>query len=327
MILKRLLWTSACCLFLVTSAWGGVEVKNKSQVKLGGAMGKVFGMFGGKAARDGIVTTSVVVGNRKLTRTEDTGQIIDLDEEKVYEVNWKKKSYRVMTFEEMRQQMEEAARKLEEQAGQANPEAADDQERQYEVDFELKESGQTRNINGYDCGEVVMTITIREKGKTLEDGGSVMTTHLWLSDDLEGLGEIEEFDRRFAEKMATTLLDSDQQMAMMGAMYPAIKEAFARFEVEKVNVQGSPVLSVITMESVAPKGQAVESSREESPGLGGMLGGLGRRLGRKKADEEPAAQSAPGRSLLMTINQEVVSVNPGAGPEAVALPAGFKQQK
>lgn len=328
MSLKKLLLGGGITLLLTLTAVAGVEVKNKSQMKFGGAVGKVVGLFGGKSAREGVVSTTVVAGNRKLTRTEDQGQIIDLDEEKIYEVNWKKKSYKVMTFEEMRRQMEEAARKLEQQSGDPAADGPGDRARQMEIDFQLEESGQTRQINGFECSEVVMTITIREQGKTLEEaGGTVMTSNLWLSDDLDALAEVQDFDRRYAEKMATTLLGSEQQMAAFTAMYPALKEAFSRFDAEKVNVQGSPVLTVMNVESVAPKGAAVESaqSEESSPGLGGLLGGFGKKLGKKKpAEEKGPAQ--PGRSSLMTVNDELLSVTTGVGPEATALPAGFKQQ-
>lgn len=324
---RRASWAAVCILLLSATGLAGVEIKEKSQVKFGGPLGKVMGLFGGKAAREGIVSTSAVVENRKLTRTEDQGQLIDLDEEKIYEINWKKKSYKVLTFEEMRRQMQEAAERMQEQSGEAGGEPEGDEQEgpQYEIDFDLQESGQSRNINGYDCREVVMTITIREKGKTLEDaGGTVMTTHLWLTGEIEELREVQDFDRRYAEKLGS-VLGTEAQVAAAAAMYPAVKEAFSRFAAEQVNVEGSPVLTTMTVESVAPKGQAVESSEEESgPSLGGLFGGLGKKLGKKKSKEE--APSQPGRATLMTIHNEVMSVNAGAGPEAVALPAGFKQQ-
>ena len=49
-------------------------------------------------------------------RTDQTEQIVDLKEEKVYNVDFKDKTYTVTTFAEMRRQMEEARKKAEEQA-------------------------------------------------------------------------------------------------------------------------------------------------------------------------------------------------------------------
>ena len=38
----------------------------------------------------------------------------------------------------------------------------------------MKETGQKKQIAGYDTHESVMTITVREKGKTLEEGGGLV---------------------------------------------------------------------------------------------------------------------------------------------------------
>ena len=48
-----------------------------------------------------------------------------------------------------------------------------------------------------------MKATVREKGKTLQQsGGLVLTTDTWLAPKIEALNEIQEFDRRYALKMA-----------------------------------------------------------------------------------------------------------------------------
>jgi len=61
-----------------------VKTEEKSVVKFEGFMGGVMGLFGGKAAKEGILSTVAVRGNRKATINDTTGEIIDLDEEKVY---------------------------------------------------------------------------------------------------------------------------------------------------------------------------------------------------------------------------------------------------
>ena len=44
-----------------------VKTREKTQIKFEGMLGRVVGMFGGKGARDGIVTSAAVKGNRKAT--------------------------------------------------------------------------------------------------------------------------------------------------------------------------------------------------------------------------------------------------------------------
>ena len=47
-----------------------------------------------------------------------------------------------------------------------------------------------------------MTITVREKGKTLEQsGGMVMTTDMWLAPKIAAMKDIADFDVRYAQKL------------------------------------------------------------------------------------------------------------------------------
>src|SRR5688572_25414428 len=89
-----------------------VRADEKSVVKLEGMLGRMVGLFGGRAARDGVTTTVIVKGDRKRTITDDRSQIIDLAEEKIYDIDTRDKSYRVTTFAQLRQQMEEARKKM-----------------------------------------------------------------------------------------------------------------------------------------------------------------------------------------------------------------------
>ena len=235
-------------------AHADVRVEEKTQLKFGGALGRMMNMFGGRATRDGVVTTVSVKGDRKATRTDQTAQIIDLAEEKIYDVDYRGKSYKVTTFAEMRRQLQEAQRKATEQAakdGSAGKESGTPQQ-QVDVDFNLKESGQRRAVNGFDAREVVMTVTTREKGSTLEQsGGLVLTSNSWLAPRIAGMNELADFERRYAEKLALpTMLDA-QQMAAMMAMYPMLGDAMQRFRAENVNLDGTPVLTVMTVDAVA----------------------------------------------------------------------------
>src|SRR5262245_5586475 len=97
-----------------------VRTDEKSKFSLGGAMGKIVNFFGGKAAKEGITSTVAVKGERKITFNDTTGQIVDLGEEKIYDLDLKKKTYKVTTFAELRRQMEEARRKAEDEARKAS---------------------------------------------------------------------------------------------------------------------------------------------------------------------------------------------------------------
>jgi len=315
----------------LTAAFGAVEKKEKTQFKMGGFAGKLMGMFGGKAAKEGIISTVAVVGDKKLTRTDDTGEIIDLAEEKVFRVDWKKKTYTVMTFDELRKQMQDAAKSMQEASGEKPKEESDQPKKEYEVDFELKETGQTKNINGFDTREILMVLTTREKGKTLEEGGGmVMTSNIWMTKEIEGTKEIADFDRRYAEKIFGGEFGANAGMvAAMAAMYPGLKESMSKFEAEKVNMDGTPVLTTMKIESVVSKEQmqsAKEQGGSEESESSGLVGGFMKKFGKKKQQPEEAA-AAPGRTTVMTTTNELMSMTGGVGADVVTLPADFKLKK
>ena len=88
---------------LLVSAGLSADVRSDQRVKfqLGGAIGKLVNMFGGKGAREGVTSMVAVKGNRKATMSDTTGQIIDLTEEKIYDLDVKSKSYKVTTFAQL----------------------------------------------------------------------------------------------------------------------------------------------------------------------------------------------------------------------------------
>jgi hypothetical protein len=105
--------TAAILTCFVQSLSADVKADERGLVKFEGGLGKVVGILGGRAAREGVKSTIAVKGDRKITTTDANGQIVDLAEEKIYELDVRKKTYTVMTFAELRRRMEEARKKAE----------------------------------------------------------------------------------------------------------------------------------------------------------------------------------------------------------------------
>ena len=89
---------------MASIAHADVKTQERTQLKFEGMLGTMMGLFGGKAAKEGIVSSVAIKGDRKLESTGDTGEIVDLAEEKVYRLDFKKKTYTVVTFAELRRQ-------------------------------------------------------------------------------------------------------------------------------------------------------------------------------------------------------------------------------
>jgi hypothetical protein len=333
------------CALLVGSSAVSADIRSDQRVKfqLGGMLGKMINMFS-KGAREGVTTTVAVKGDRKVTMNGDTsGQIIDLAEEKIYDLDLKKKQYKVTTFAELRRQMEEAKRDAEKSAREerdrsdepSKPAEKDPNQKEYEVDFDIKNTGETRTINGFNTTKGVMTITVREKGKTLnEAGGMVMTTDMWMTPNAPSTKELMDFDRRYAEKLygPTVIGASAQDMAMAMAMYPQIKPALDRMAAEGSKMPpGTPILTEMRMEAVPP-GTANQSAEAlpapEEPkkrGLGGMLGGLKKMA--EQAEKNQNSNAKPQRTIVLSTSVEMLKLTTDVDAASVALPAGFKETK
>lgn len=320
-----------------------VKKEERNQVSFAGALGKVFNFFGGKSAREGVVSSVAVSGDRKMTTTgENTAQIVDLREEKVYDLDMRRKTYKVTTFEEIRRQMREAEARARESAaresGSSEPAKKDPNAKEMEVDFDVKNTGQTKTINGFETRQVVATITVREKGRKIEDsGGVIMTVDTWLSKSAPSLKELADFERRYWEKLAGPVSAVDAaQMATIAAMFPGVKEAFARFGREDLG--GTAIQSTTTMDSVksaeqmkqqAAGGASASSDDKQNPlSVGGAIGGFMRRRQQQNAEKQAAANpnANPARSTFMTLNNEVLKIATNVTAADVAMPAGFKER-
>jgi len=312
-----------------------VRTDQKTKFQIAGPLGRILTMFGGKGAREGVVSTVAVKGNRKMTLNDATGQIIDLSEEKIYDLDVRRKTYRVTTFEELRRQMEEARRKAEEDAKKQEssraPEPSPAQDgKQMEVDFEVRNTGQTKIINGFDTHQSIATVTVREKGKTVEQsGGLIMTTDLWLAPRIAAMKEIQEFDLKYAQKLYGPMIAgaSPQEMATALALYPLMKQALTKWAAEAGKVDGTPIVTTVTMDAVKSPEQLADERQtshddklSNARSVGGLVGGLARKAA--KRDEEPKA-----RATFLTTTNEVLKVTTDVGAEDVALPAGFTQAK
>ncbi len=315
------------------AARADVKTQERTQIRFEGAIGKMVNMFGGKGAREGLTTTVSLKGQRMLSITGETGEIIDLAEEKVYTLDLKGKSYSVMTFAEMRKRMEEAMAKAEKDAAAAKPEAEkpapNEPKKEYDVDFTIADGSGAKQIAGRDTKESVATITVREKGKTLEEaGGLVLETHLWMTPKVAALQELADFRMRYAQAVYGPMMaQAAPNMTQAMAMYPQMKDAMAKLAEEGKKLNGTPLLTEAIFIVAAPPGSQSEQKAEPAPGLGGLLGGLGRF--RKKGNDAPApapaaAAAAPGRATVLTTTTETLQITPSATDADVALPAGLK---
>lgn len=307
-------------------------------------MMKVAGAFSKDAKKAGepTVSTIAVKGNRMVHRSADTAQIIDLDAETITRINFETKTYSVITFAQMKQALDDAAKKMQER--QKGSQA----DMQFEVS--LKDTGATKMIAGLDTHEVVMTLKMKGSDEKSGTKGSMdVVTDMWLAPKVPGYDEVRAFYKRMGEKLNWTPGGNP-----MMASRPDMSKAMAEMYKEGSKMDGMPVYEVVNMGGTAEgmqqnpnSGQAAPAqsttqaapaqSSDQPTSVGGALGGAlaGRfGLGRKKKTQTDDSQQttgsqgqpANGSASLMEMTIEMSNFSSASvDGSKLEVPAGFSK--
>ena len=246
-------------------AHADVKKEERNQVSFAGMLGKVFNFFGGKSAKEGVVSTVAVSGDRKMTTTgENTGQIVDLREEKIYDLDLRRKTYKVTTFEEIRRQMREAEAKARESAAKRAERRAAGEERGQGDGGRLRRQEHRPDEGDQRLRHAPGGRHDHRPRKGQDDRGQRRHRHdrrHMAEQAAPSLKEIADFERRYCEKLAGPISAVDaQQMATAMAMFPGVKEAFARFSREDLG--GTAIQTTTTMDAV----KSAEQMKQEAAG-------------------------------------------------------------
>jgi len=323
--MKNLAIALAIITLTASAAHADATIEQKTQIHLGGALA-VGNVFGGKATHEGIVNTTSIRGDRKSTRAGDSGEIVDLGEEKIYIVDYGRKTYTVKTFDQLRKEFEDAQKRSEQRATKENKGEAPE----YEVDFDIKSTGVKETINGWNTHEEVVTITVHEKGKKIQQsGGFIMTSDLAMGPKIAAMNELASFERRFVQKVYGKGFATDMRSMMAAAaMTPAFAKAMKAFGEHSSSFNGSAIRTKMRFETVAGTEQKASGNdeREQPTSVSGAIfGGLANRM-KKRNEEKEGTTSEPGHSEMMTSTTEILRATESAPADAVAIPAGFRQR-
>lgn len=323
--MKRSFALIAIVAALAAAVHADVKTREKTTFKLEGFLGRMVNMFGG--AKDGVISTVAVKGNRLARMSDTSGQIIDLGEQKVYDLDVKKKEYTITTFEELRRRLREAREKAEKDMKNRPAEEKSQLEesgKEIEIDADIKETGQKKTIAGFETRQVVLTITAHEKGRKLEEsGGFIMTNDMWIAPKVAALDEIMQFELKYFQAVYGEELGLDpRQMAGVMAMFPSFKKMADQMAAEGRKMEGTPLLTTMTFESMrSAEEMKAAGSQQPSGGGGGLSGRLGGMLARRMSGEQKQ------RNLVLTTTVERLSVEPAVSAEDVAIPAGYREKK
>jgi hypothetical protein len=309
------------------------------------SMMRIAGVFS-KQAREPIQATIAVQGDKMVNRTSTSASVIDLGSGTITHIDFQKKQYSVMTFEEMNQMMEQMAQKMQKRD---KGDKGDKGEMKFKVS--AKATGNSKQVAGFEAKEMIMKMememeaTDKNSGQT-QKGGMTVTTDMWVAPGVPGYREVRDFHKRMAEKIKWT------PGGNMFAANPQVSGGMAEVYKEVAKLDGMPVQQLISMGIAGQPGGAdggtapaqqqsrpqAQQQPDRQPSIGGALGGaLGGRfgLGKKKPADQPAPNDnppasggqesgAPGSLLEMTTELSGFSSNP-IDPSLFAVPVGFKK--
>jgi carbon monoxide dehydrogenase subunit G len=343
----------ASALSFLLSPWllADFTYEQTSQIT-GGAMAGMIKMAGAfsKQLREPMRSTVLVKGDRMAHVNMNHVQVIDLNTETITDIDTQKKTYSVMSFAEMKEAMQRMSEKMA-QKSKEQPDA------QLEFKASIKNTGQTKLINGFNAKEQILTIEMGgTDAKTGQKGAMTVISDMWLAPKIAGYDEVRDFHRRMAEKIAWAPGTSG---FAMGAQAGQMSKGFAELAKEGAKLEGVPVMQIVKMgvqgdgmqgtgsgASAPPQQQqqapppAADSGNSRMGRLGGIAGGLGGigglgglGGGRKKKDQDqPPPQTAnqgqggDASGALMEMTTELTSFSSApVDSSKFEIPAGFKK--
>jgi hypothetical protein len=278
-----------------------------------------------------MTATVSVKGNKAIHAYKDHSQIIDLDAETITDIDFDKKAYSVMTFAEMREQIEKALQRV-----------SDNKDASADFTVSVKATGATKQIAGYDAKEMLLTMTMEgTDAKSGQKGGMAVTTSVWIAPKISGYDEVTAFYKRMAEK-----LNWMPGAGGMAAARPELAKAMAAAAKEMAKLDGTQVLQVMRMTPsmegqpvTAPPASGSETQQQsqpkgETPSIGGAIRGIGGfgGFGRRKKQEEPKQEAAPAApagdasAVLIEMTTEMSGFSSASvDASKFTVPAGFKK--
>jgi hypothetical protein len=342
------------------------DLRYEETTEMKGGMMETLGKFAGMFGKKGLTknTTSTYIKGDRLRKDQLTGdepttsQIIQLDRDQILTLDHKKKTYSVMTFAEMRAQMEKAIAAAKSQPKQDQPAPSPDKKPDVKVEpkVNVKDTGETKVINGFNTHRVLLTVELEgEDQKTKDKGAMGADTELWITKDISGFDEQHKFYQKYAKKMASPELIKSLDMSPGMRQDPRMAESAQAMRKKMESMEGVAILTIMSFNlsgtpSEETKTQAnsqanshpqKKSSEERKPenmseAIGKALGGFGG-FGRKKKKEDPPpepAQTAPSTTTtsdgkvtatLMTSTTEMKSFSKTALDAGLFdVPAGYK---
>jgi hypothetical protein len=297
----------------------------KSLMKMAGVFNK-----NAREAEKPIVSTVAVKGDKMVRRNDLHMSVVDLSAKTITSVDMQKKTYTVMTFEQMKQMMQQMSERMHQQ---------DPNDPQMQIKVSAAATGKTKAFSGMDAKEMLVKIEMQSTDpKTGKTGSLPITVDSWIAPAADGYGEVRAFYKRMADEIGWT------PGGNMFMSRPEVAKGMAEAEKEVSALNGMPVFETMNMGMTGQPGSdgqsgangqtdappqdqsAQQQSQSQRPSLGGLLGSrMGISRSRSSSSQPKSSGNANSGSLLeMTVEMSGFSSRPVEAGQ-FAIPDGFKQ--
>jgi hypothetical protein len=232
-------------------------------------------------------------GQKMASVSGATSSILDFDAQTVTTINHAQKTYMVTRFSDLGHAMKEA---------------------NVDASVEVKQTGQKKNINGYNAIEVLMTMAMETPESARAGMKMGMEVSTWLSPDVPGTQELRAFYQKNRDRFPWT--------AMAGGAGSGMQKAMADAQKEIAKLGGVPLLQVIRMKSGGSAQQAAAMQQMQA-----QMEVMRKAGGAQAQAAERAMAAMGGGSAIFEITMESTGFSTSTIPDSVfAAPAGYQRK-
>ena len=350
-----------CLSVLLAAGTGRADFKYTQRTQVTGgtlvSMTKTLGVFSKNARQinEPQTSTHMLKGNR--LRTEQTTgdiQIIDLDGKRFIHIDPAKKTYVITTFEQFRQQMEQAKERAKEQQAKAAASHPDAKNVKMIPHFDAQATGATKTVAGTDTNELKVKLEMEMQSddpatQAKMQGQSVsmwVTSDQWMAPSVPGYDQMQAFYAKMAKELDWL---PGEMGSVMGASNVQMGSAMEEFRKHAATIKGMPMLTYTSMgmgpmgatqaQAATAQSQTQQQSQTDSStptnpkdaimkGLGGMF--------KKKQQQQQADSSAntgasgtappaPSNSMIDTTTEVTSFSSDPLDANLFDVPAGYTQ--
>ena len=301
MVLRFASQALSCVLFLMAAgASTRADITMEEHIGVQGSGAMSMANMSGK-------TVTAISGNRARTESDlqlqsrlmrmfahdgPTAEIVRLEEDKVYELQLKKRSYTETSLADHRAQLQKVLDQQRQAQAQQQQTSAGIDETQCEwlpPKVDVQRTGEKATVAGFEAERVtimaVQSCKVKNSNQVCDFG---LSLDEWVAPKFEGDTEAIAFQRAFAEKMGLTASSSRDLAERAEVMFGRYKDLWADLGKKMRDIHGYPVRSTFGFGMGGPQCQDVRQAQSSQPAanpgaiagqIGGAIAGL---LGKKK---------------------------------------------